>query len=104
MAGCVLMVWLSASAGPSSSSRRKPAPRASAACERTRSISGRPAYALSMPTACEPLQQHAMAGADFSGAHELVERQRHGSGRGIAVVVDRDHELLARQDELARRR
>src|SRR3977135_1013144 len=45
-----------------------------------------------------------MAGADLARSHEFVERQRYRSSGCVAVVIDRNDELLARQAELARGR
>src|SRR4051812_18372436 len=55
-------------------------------------------------TAADALHHHAVARTDLPGAHELVERERHRCGGGIGMVIDRDHQLLARQTELARGR
>src|SRR3970282_755182 len=53
--------------------------------------------------AAHPLHHHAMPGAYLAGAHVLVECERHGGGRGVAVMVHGHHQALERQAELARR-
>src|SRR5205085_8023212 len=52
--------------------------------------------------AADALEQDGVAAADLAGAHRDVERQRNRGGRGVAVLVDRDDELVQRQLQLLR--
>ena len=53
--------------------------------------------------AADPFEQHGVARLDLAAAHRFVECQRNRRGRRVAVLVDRDDQLLEWQLEPLRR-
>src|SRR5579862_2077047 len=52
----------------------------------------------------EPGQQHVVPGLDPAFANRLLKRERDGSARGVAVLVDVDRDPVERQPDAARGR
>src|SRR5690348_16551326 len=54
--------------------------------------------------AAERFEQQGLAALHLAGAHGFVERERHGTGRRIAMAIDRDDHAIHRQLEALRGR